>query len=336
MPLIIATHNKDNRPSNTPPPTGKIILAPMEGVADQLMRHLLTSLNSYDFCITEFVRVVDSLVPKHVFRKICPEIANSCYTEAGTPLRMQLLGQEPDWMAENALRAIELGSHGIDVNFGCPAKAVNKSKGGAVLLNEPEKIYQILSKIRAAIGNSDTLSAKIRLGFNDASKLAEIVSAVESAKVNQLTIHARTKSDGYRPPAYWHFIAEFSDKYNLEIFANGEIWSKSDAQNCITQSQTANLMLGRGALALPNLANVIKFNQAPMPWSALSVLLKRYSELELQGDKSFYFSSRLKQWLRYLKLQYPQAEQLFNAIKLLKNKDDILQQIDLITEAQPT
>jgi len=313
----------------------KVILAPMEGVADALMRQLLTSLNNYDFCVTEFVRVVDSLIPKHVFRKICPEIANNCYTDSGTPLRMQLLGQEPDWMAENALRALELGSHGIDVNFGCPAKAVNKSKGGAVLLNEPEKIYQILSKIRTAMGLDAILSAKIRLGFNDASKLDEIVSAVESARVNQLTIHARTKQDGYRPPAYWHFIADIIKKYHLEIFANGEIWSENDAKNCISQSQTANLMLGRGALALPNLANVIKLNETPMPWSELAILLKRYSELELQGDKSFYFSSRLKQWLRYLKLQYPQAEILFNAIKLLKNKDEILHQIDLITATQP-
>ncbi|ASP46889.1 tRNA-dihydrouridine synthase [Cognaticolwellia beringensis] len=312
------------------PQVKKIILAPMEGVADELMRHLLTSLNNYDFCVTEFVRVVDSLLPKHVFRKICPELDYGCMTQSGTPLRMQLLGQEPDWMAENAVRALAMGSHGIDVNFGCPAKAVNKSKGGAVLLNEPEKIHQIMAKMRSAIGVDATLSAKIRLGFTDASKLDEIVSAVQSAHVNQLTIHARTKQDGYRPPAYWHFIAEVRKKYDIEIFANGEIWNKNDAENCISQSQTPNLMLGRGALALPNLANVIKFDETPMPWSELIGILKRYSELELQGDKSFYFSSRLKQWLRYLRLQYPQAESLFNAIKLLKNKDEILHQIDIV------
>ena len=309
----------------------KIILAPMEGVADELMRHLLTSLNSYDFCVTEFVRVVDALLPKHVFRKICPELDHGCITQSGTPLRMQLLGQEPDWMAENAVRALAMGSHGIDVNFGCPAKAVNKSKGGAVLLNEPEKIHQIMAKMRAAIGIDATLSAKIRLGFTDASKLDEIVSAIQSANVNQLTIHARTKQDGYRPPAYWHFIAEVRKRYDIEVFANGEIWNYIDAQNCISQSQTPNLMLGRGALALPNLANVIKFNETPMPWSELSTLLKHYSELELQGDKSFYFSSRLKQWLRYLKLYYPQADNLFNAIKVLKNKDEILHQIDRVS-----
>lgn len=303
----------------------------MEGVADELMRRLLTSINHYDFCITEFVRVVDSLVPRHVFHRICPELKSGCVTKSGTKLRLQLLGQEPAWMAENAIRAIEMGSHGVDVNFGCPAKAVNKSKGGAVLLNEPEQIYKILHEIRQAIGTEQTLSAKIRLGFTDASKLDEIVSAIVSANVDQLTIHARTKQDGYKPPAYWHFIGKIVEKYNIEIFANGEIWNKNDANNCIEQSQTANLMLGRGALALPNLANVIKFDEAPMPWSELSALLKLYSALELQGDKSYYFSSRLKQWLRYLRLQYPQAEQLFNAIKLLKNKDEILNKIDLYT-----
>ncbi|MGB1264055.1 MAG: tRNA-dihydrouridine synthase [Cognaticolwellia sp.] len=310
------------------PQVKKIILAPMEGVADALMRRLLTSLNDYDFCVTEFVRVVDSLVPQHVFRKICPELRHGCVTESGTPLRLQLLGQEPHWMAENAVRALAMGSHGIDVNFGCPAKAVNKSKGGAVLLNEPEQIFQIMRQIRAAIGDSATLSAKIRLGFTDASKLDEIVSAIQTAKVNQLTIHARTKQDGYRPPAYWHFITEITKKFDIDVFANGEIWNQLDAHNCIKQSQTPNLMLGRGALALPNLANVIKHDEQPMSWGELSELLKRYSDLELQGDKSFYFSSRLKQWLRYLKLQYPQAEQLFNAIKRLKNKDDILQELD--------
>jgi tRNA-dihydrouridine synthase C len=306
----------------------KIILAPMEGVADELMRHLLTSLNQYDFCITEFVRVVDSLVPKHVFKKICPELTEKSLTPSGTPLRIQLLGQEANWMAENAVRALAMGSHGVDVNFGCPAKAVNKSKGGAILLNEPEQIYQILSTIRNAIGVEAVLSAKIRLGFNDASKLDEIVSAISSANVNQLTIHARTKQDGYRPPAYWHFIAAITRRYDIEIFANGEIWNLQDANNCIEQSQTANLMLGRGALAMPNLANVIKFNEAPMRWPALCELLKQYSAQELQGDKSFYFSSRLKQWLRYLRLQYVEAQALFDAIKLLKNKDEILNCID--------
>jgi len=306
----------------------KIVLAPMEGVADALMRHLLTSLNNYDFCITEFLRIVDQLLPERCFYKVCPELAQQGYTQAGTPLRMQLLGQEPNWMAENAVRAIELGSHGVDLNFGCPAKTVNKNRGGAALLKTPEDIYKIVLAVKEAVGKDVILSAKIRLGFDDASLLDEIVSAIASANADQLTIHARTKADGYRPPAYWHFIADIVKKYPIEIFANGEIWNLADAQRCIKESHTANLMLGRGALALPNLEAVIKNGQQAMPWQQLCILLKQYSELELVGDKSYYFSSRLKQWLRYLRLQYPEAEQLFNDIKVLKNKEEILRLLD--------
>jgi tRNA-dihydrouridine synthase C len=305
----------------------KVTLAPMEGVADVLMRNLLTSINCYDLCITEFVRVVDRLVPTHIFHKISPELKLGGYTHNKTPTRVQLLGQEPQWMAENALKAIELGSHGIDLNFGCPAKAVNKSRGGAVLLKTPETIYQIVNSVKQAIPNEQVLSAKIRLGFDDASLLDEIVSAITSANANQLTIHARTKRDGYKPPAYWHHIGEVSKKHDIELFANGEIWSLSDAKQCIKEAKTSNIMLGRGALAVPNLANVVKEQEEKMPWSSLSLLFQHYANLELQGDKSFYFSSRLKQWLRYLKLQYPQADDLFNAIKLMKNKDDILKEI---------
>lgn len=83
-------------------------------------------------------------------------------------------------------------------------------------------------------------------------------------------------------------------------------------------------MLGRGALAMPNLANVIRGTENKMSWPRLCLLIERFAELELKGEKSFYFSSRLKQWLRYLKLQYVEAEELFLAIKRLNNKNEIL------------
>ena len=97
--------------------------------------------------------------------------------------------------------------------------------------------------------------------------------------------------------------------------------------NCIEQSKTSNIMLGRGALAMPNLANVLKYNEAPMSKASLKHLLITYSERELEGDKSYYFSSRLKQWLRYLKLQFDEAELLFQQIKTLTNKQEIIEKI---------
>lgn len=315
------------------PLASRITLAPMEGVADVLMRELLTSINQYDLCITEFVRVVKGLVPIPVFKKLAPELNNSGTTSNGTPVRVQLLGQHSQWMAENAVRAIELGSKGVDLNFGCPAKTVNKSKGGAVLLKTPETIYQIVNAVRQSVPKTHVVSAKIRLGFDDTSLFEEVVDAIAQANASELTIHARTKRDGYNPPAYWEHIGNIQHKTSIPIIANGEIWDLTSAQRCMLASQTTRLMLGRGALSMPNLANVIKKIEDKMPWPALCDLLQRYAELELQGDKSFYFSSRLKQWLRYLQRQYPEAAHLFQQIKTLKNKEEILAVISTLKVA---
>ena len=112
----------------------KIMLAPMEGVVDCYMRDLLTGIGGYDACVTEFVRVVDKCLPAKVYRRLCPELACGARTAAGTPVVIQLLGGEAPVMAENAALAAALGAPGIDINFGCPSKVVNRNGGGAVLL----------------------------------------------------------------------------------------------------------------------------------------------------------------------------------------------------------
>lgn len=99
------------------------------GVLDPLVRELLTSINDYDLCITEFVRVVDSLLPTKAFYRLCPELQTESRTKSGTLVRVQLLGQHPQWLAENAFRAVSLGSWGVDLNCGCPSKTVNGSGG---------------------------------------------------------------------------------------------------------------------------------------------------------------------------------------------------------------
>lgn len=299
----------------------------MEGVVDHLMRDMLTQLGGFDLCVTEFVRIVDQLMPKRVFYRICPELNNQGFTPNNVPVKVQLLGQHGDWLAENAYRAVELGSHGIDLNFGCPAKTVNKSKGGAVLLREPETIYQIVKAVRQAVPNDQTVSAKMRLGFEDTSLAIANAQAIADAGANSLVIHARTKADGYKPPAYWDWIAKIKQQVDIPIVANGEIWNEFDASNCQSQSNCENIMLGRGVLAMPNLAQVIKGHEAHMPWEQVRELLVRYSGYELFGDKGKYYPNRVKQWLGYLSRQYPQAEALFLRIRALKCADEILQQI---------
>ncbi len=302
----------------------RIVLAPMEGVVDHLMREMLTEIGGFDLCITEFVRVVDQLLPRRVFTRLCPELLQDGKTRAGTPVRVQLLGQEPNWLAENAARAVELGSPGIDLNFGCPAKTVNKSKGGAVLLRETEQLYRIVSAVRAAVPANYPVTAKMRLGYDDTSLAIANAKALAEAGASELTVHARTKADGYRPPAYWPWIAKIRQEIAINVVANGEIWQPDDAELCKEQSQSVDIMLGRGALAQPNLAKRIKEGGAALPWPEVLALLMRYSEFEIAGDKGLYYSNRIKQWFSYLKLQYPEAEVLFAQLRLLRKSTDIV------------
>jgi len=303
----------------------KLVLAPLEGVIDHLVRQLLTELGGYDLCITEFMRVSDTFMPERSFYKLCPELHNGGRTPSGVPIRMQLLGQHPQLMSDHANRAIELGSHGIDLNLGCPSKIVNTNKGGAVLLKEPEVIYNLVKAMRSAIPITETFSVKIRLGWDNSQAVHEISDAIISAGANELTIHARTKTDGYKKEAIkWDAIAPVAKRNKITLTANGEIWTAQDAIDCQKASGCENLMLGRGALAMPNLAAVIKNDQKPMSYPQLLQLLSKYTTFEVEGDKGLYYPNRMKQWLVYLRQQFPQAKELFGAIRTLNKTPAVI------------
>jgi len=309
----------------------RIILAPMEGVLDHLMRDLLTKVGGYDFCVTEFVRVVDQLISDRAFLRFCPELmdanAYGSTTEIGTPVRVQLLGQHPECMADNAAKVIELGSHGVDINFGCPSKMVNNNRGGAVLLKDPDNLYQIVSAVRKAVPKDTIVSAKIRLGYEDKSLAIENAQAVQSAGATELTVHARTKLEGYKPPAHWEWIAKIKQNINIPVIANGDIFTYNDAVKCREVSGCQDIMVGRGALMMPNLAQVIKEKSTVMPWLEVQKLLLDYSRCETYGDKSKYYPNRIKQWLKYLKLQYSEADRLFQEVRVLKTAQDIVHKL---------
>ncbi|RLV61021.1 tRNA dihydrouridine(16) synthase DusC [Parashewanella curva] len=312
----------------------RVILAPMEGVVDDLMRDILSAINPYDLMVTEFVRVVDQLLPEKVFTKLCPELLNGGYTTSGTPVKIQLLGQNPEALAKNALRAIELGSHGVDINFGCPAKIVNRNKGGAVLLNEPNLVHDIVKAVRQAVPEQHPVTAKIRLGFEDKSQYMENSLAIYEAGANELAVHARSKVDGYKPPAYWEYIADINQKLPIPVIANGEIWNKQDALRCMEQTGCSDVMVGRGAISLPNLAEEIKTDNPAYSWPQALELMLKYSEKELEGRKSCYYPSRIKQWFSYLNRQYPEAKELFRTLRIFKTTEEIIQALEYAKHEQ--
>lgn len=311
----------------------RVILGPMEGVLDHLMREILTDINDYDLCVTEFVRVVDQLLPDHVFYRLCPELEQGSQTKAGVPVHLQLLGQEPHWMAENAVRAAELGAKGIDINFGCPAKMVNKSKGGAALLQHPELVHQVVKACRQAVPTHIPVSAKIRLGWDNPDDCFEIVDAIEQAGADELTVHARTKVGGYKASEiHWEYIDQIRQKTTLPLIANGEIWNYADGQACIATTGVDSLMVCRGAFNVPNLGNVVKYNHDKMAWHEVVDLLLIYSRYEMKGDKGLYYPNRVKQWFSYLRKEYPEANDLFREIRTFNQAAPIVERLEAYRE----
>ncbi len=316
-----------------------ILLAPMEGLLDFVLRDVLTRVGGIDRCVSEFIRVTGTLLPDRVFTRIVPELNQGGRTRAGVPVRAQLLGSDPVCLAENAARLAALGPAGIDLNFGCPAKGVNRHRGGAVLLDEPELIAQIVAAVRRAVPQTMPVSAKMRLGYNDGSRALECALAIAGGGADELVVHARTKADGYRPPAYWERIQELRTAVDIPVIANGEIWNVGDALRCRTLSGCDALMLGRGIVADPGLALAIRQQDrgssaeslhaagGDLSWQALLPFIADFWQIAGLHIVPHHRAGRLKQWLNFLRRRYPEAQTAYAAVRTINDPALISRQL---------
>ncbi|MEO7161187.1 MAG: tRNA-dihydrouridine synthase family protein, partial [Polaromonas sp.] len=244
------------------------------------------------------------------------------------PVRAQLLGSDPVCLAENAARLAELGPAGIDLNFGCPAKIVNRHGGGAALLDEPDTLFAIVSAVRRAVPAHMPVSAKMRLGFNDDSRAVECALAIAGGGADELVVHARTKEQAYRPPAYWERIADIRAAVRIPVVANGEIWTLDDARRCREASGCESLMLGRGVVTDPGLGLAIKASMngaavEPVPagisWPALVPLLAEFWHIVCTRLDARSRAGRLKQWLNFLRRRFPEAETAYQQLRTIND-----------------
>jgi tRNA-dihydrouridine synthase C len=318
-----------------------ILLAPMEGLLDFVLRDILTRVGGVDRCVSEFIRITHTLLPDRVFLRVVPELLNGGRTFSGVPVRAQLLGSDPVCLAENAARLAALGPDGIDLNFGCPAKVVNRHGGGAALLDDPELLLKIVAAVRRAVPAHLPVSAKMRLGFNDDSRAVECAQAIEAGGASELVVHARTKADAYRPPAYWDRIADIRAGVSLPLVANGEIWTVQDALRCREVSGCQSLMLGRGIVTDPGLALAIRaatttglsveeaapchgtWQPPEVSWPTLLPLIADFWYLVCARLERRQQAGRLKQWLNFLRRRYPEAEVAYLALRTLYDPEVI-------------
>ena len=334
-------------PTHAPPIT--LLLAPMEGLLDFTLRDILTRTGGIDRCVSEFIRVTGTLLPDRVFTRVVPELNQGSRTPAGVPVRPQLMGSDAVCLAENAAKLAALRPAGIDLNFGCPAKIVNRHGGGAALLDDPELLARIVGAVRRAVPAHVPVSAKMRLGVSDASRAIECALAIESSGADELAVHARTKLDGYRPPAYWEHIAGIRAAVAIPVIANGEIWSVADALRCREVSGCDALMIGRGMVCDPGLARAIQANAAlpasgptgmgiergagasavGLPWHELLPLIRDFWRLVAAHIEPRARAGRLKQWLNYLRRRHPQAEAAFALVRTINDPLRVLELLGL-------
>lgn len=293
----------------------RLILAPMEGIADHSLRDILTRLGGIDLCVAEFVRVTQHLLTRRTFLHTVPELAHGGCTRAGVPVRVQLLGSDPACLAENAALAASLGAPGIDLNFGCPAPLVNRHGGGAVLLEFPEQIHAIVAATRRAVPRHIPVTAKMRLGLKDTSRTLDCARAIEAGGADELTVHARTRDDRYLPPARWEYLAPIREAVQLPVIANGEVWTPQDYQAIRQQSGCTDVMIGRGAIIRPDLMHRIKTGDATMPWPQLhNWVIDYYAQLLLRMEAK-HAPGLLKKWLGMMRTAYPEAESLHRMLR---------------------
>ena len=173
----------------------------MDGLADCVLREVLTRLGGYDGAVSEFIRVSGSLLPQRTFVRVCPELANGSRTRYGTPVVVQLLGSDPQCMADNAAQLAELAPAGIDLNFGCPAPTVNRHGGGARRCSTIRQLIGRIVRCRARLAVAPAHLPVTRRRCGSAS--SDTAPAPSSARrryrgrvaLRQLVVHARTRDE---------------------------------------------------------------------------------------------------------------------------------------------
>ncbi len=245
-----------------------LFLAPMEGVGDRCFRKAMATVGGFDEAVRDFIRVplqahVKSLANVYEADELSP-----------IPLAAQIMGSEPELMAEMAHELWLRGAHRIDVNCGCPSNVVTGRGAGSSLLKDPRSLFDVVSAVVKAVPIAVTV--KMRSGFDDTSKFSENIRAAEESGVKFITLHPRTKADGYKAHARWDLIALAKSMLKIPLVGNGDICSVKDAIDILRLTNCDALMIGRGSIMNPFIFHQIKGHFAQKTYQPSYELLEKF------------------------------------------------------------
>ena len=303
----------------------RVLQSPLAGVSDRIFRGLVRRWAPDALLFTEMVNAT-SLELGYGLQKV-EELGQ----EAG-PIGVQLFDYRPQAMAEAARRAEAAGAFLIDINMGCPVKKIAKKGGGSGLIREPDLAARIMDTVAGAV--SIPVTVKTRLGWcgSDADPVTWC-RQLQHAGAQLLTLHGRTREQGFKGQADWQAIAAVKRTLRIPVIANGDINSPDDALRCLDVTGADGVMVGRGTMGSPWLVGQIDaaLDGRPVPATpsaAERIALAREQLLALVAAKGNHGLLIARKHMGWTCTGFPGAPQLRHALMRAPTPADALALLD--------
>lgn len=274
-----------------------IALAPMADMTDSPFCRVCREVAGKDFVI--FREMVSA---EAIIRESAKTLKMCEFEEIERPIVIQIFGSDPDKMAQAAKIVVDkYHPDGIDINMGCPVpKITNKNLAGASLMKDHERAVAIVKAFKNA-NLGVPVSVKTRLGWGSDNEILEFAPKLEQAGADLISIHGRTKVQGYSGKANWEMIGKVKKLLKIPVLANGDINSAEDIKECLKITGADGVMIGRGALGNPWIFNrTIDYRLLTI--DQIKQVVLRHAELHIAhyGDK-FGLKTFRKHLLLYFK-----------------------------------
>lgn len=307
----------------------RVLQSPLSGVTDLVFRRLVRRYAPDSMMYTEMVNATGL----HYVKQL-PKIMEIDPNER--PISIQLFDCRPDFLAEAAQKAVDEGADTVDINMGCPVNKITKNGGGSSLLRQPELAEQIVRSVVQAVNVPVTV--KTRIGWSESEiNAVEFAQRMQDAGAQMLTLHGRTRAQGYNGSARWEWIAKVKEVLSIPVIANGDIFSVEAAVRCLEMTQADGVMCSRGTLGYPFLVgevdHFLKTGELLTPPTPIERLQCARDHLEMlweyKGDRGIRQARKHMTW--YAK-GFPDAADLRGKLAVIETAQQGFELIDRAIE----